>query len=174
MKKIIVVMLFFLGTCQSVLASSLPQDVITGFLTEYADGKPTGRTIQIEINIMKFNKQITWQLDQVTINSDSYDKSTDFQITKATSEGSDSGLLYLENINWMPGKSLNCLFRPDGNLEINLSAKKTPNTKYGWDIVCKGKINLAGSPNAVPWEWKYSKEIDLKYNKVRLVNLYRK
>jgi hypothetical protein len=175
MNKMLIVLLLFFSALQPCQASPPPQDVITGFLTEYTENKPTGTVIQVEINILKINTGIYWALKQVTIMSGKYDQSILLIATDLNSDNSEkeTGSLFLRDIKWEPGKSFSCTFLPDEAHGINFHAKKIPNTRFGWDVICNGKVKLAGSMKSVPWEWKYSKEIELKFNKVRLANLYR-
>lgn len=175
MKKIITIVLFFLCGFQVCLSDPPPQDTIAGFLTEYTDGKPTGRIIELWITVIKMDKGIYWSLEQTTIDSSDDEKSLLLRPTVLTSDNSKeiAGLLYLSDIHWTPNENFSCIFLPDGNKGIKLEAKKIPQTKCQWDVRCKGQINLAGNPKVVPWEWKFSKEVNLKYNKVRVGYLYR-
>ena len=172
MRKFWALILSCVFSCFSPCFSKpIPQDVISTFLTEYTDGKPTGTIIQLEINILKPDKKTKWVLKQVTFSSSDIERNTNVQMMQTSSE-ENTDAPYLNKINWEPSRSFECSYLPDGWHKIKFEAKKVSGTKNVWDVICKGEIKLTGSSSSVPWEWKSSKEIDLKYSKIKLVNLY--
>jgi hypothetical protein len=172
MKKLIIGLMVCLCVAGLCRASSISEDTIPVFLTEYVDGKPTGAVIQLELHIMKLREKTTWTLSQINIDSDKYGRVTTLQALKTTSE-EDTDWPWLNDINWQPGKFLKCVFRPSGTYDINFNAVKNSNTRFGWDVKCEGKIKVHGTANTYErWEWRQIREVDLKYPKVIFVNLY--
>jgi hypothetical protein len=171
MKKIILLVILVLMSFGLCNGESPKQDRIMVFLTEYINGKITGRVLQLEISVMDAGKNPIWTLNEIEIN---YDESngTTFMHSNIENNKDRIKLPWMKDIKWTPGKSLSCFFLPDGTNYIEFNATKKPNDEFGWDIKCLGKIRIRGAVvENQKWEWKSSKEVELKSKKLKILEL---
>ena len=160
---------FLIFTCTGN-TGRIPQDRIGVFLTEYIDGKPSGSIMKLEINILELNKVVKWYLTQTMVHTVDNDKSSWLQVINASSE-EKSDWPFLRNIDWHPGKSLYCVFYPGGGSQkIQLKVEKID---VGWNVSGVGKVKGPLTLGKYElWEWKGSREVKLKFNKLYLESFY--
>jgi len=173
-KKIVVMLLCtFAMVCLSC-AKSMYEDTLVTILTEYIDGKETGRSMQLELHLMKMDDGTRWNMNVITINNDDSEKVTTMSTNNASSN-ENTDLPWISDLKWKPSKSITCVFLADGANEIALEAEKISDKKYRWDVKCVGKIKVRADEGKIKrWEWKTTDAIKVKYGEIALPRMYRK
>lgn len=144
-------------------------DTIPMFLNKYIDGKKTGEVIYLEISVYIFKNKTKWFLNQVEFSTNDIDKITVIQVMSSHSD-TEISTPVLKEVKWEKGKYFECIYNYGWPIKIKM--RKVNGTKYGWEIEAKGQYEVEANGIKHIIEYKGTKELNLKYKKIKMVNLY--
>lgn len=179
MKRIINFFVIIIIEVMNIYAGTVISDTIPFFAEIKIDGRimEDRSYLYVEIILLKEEggSNIEWYLNEVWLDEKDLRKIVIIHVIHSRSNDKFSSPL-LSDIKWNPGKSLECKYHHFYE-PLNLKATKKGKGKYDWEVYgsCRYKLR-PDDPNDVEHflEIKSVKEIKLKYNKMRMLNLYYK
>jgi hypothetical protein len=171
MKRILLIVLFLIANTV-LFGFETKRDVITQFLTEYIDGKPTGGMKYIEITLDNINNKIFWFYTEIYFNSIDYEKSTRVSVIQSRSDDNFS-IPVLSDVKWKPGEKLTCKIDCAKDCFELIAIKKDKTRQFDWSVSGGGKFRQGNGETHV-FEWRGSKDYQLLFSKLKLEALYYK
>jgi hypothetical protein len=170
MKKFLFVVFIFLPVCIAC-ATDTQSDSIHQYLTEYIDGKKTGSVMYIEVKIFKIRGKMRWLYSETRFNSVNSEKIVTVSMQQSRSNDDYSEPL-LKDVVWVPGEKFECVINQGMANTVLKAVKKDKGKKYDWTVYGSMKYRLKPGQEEHFLELKGSKDTELQFRKMRLVNLY--